>query len=403
MLKTHNGFLFGFRAFSTEIKTIFRAIRFYFFTPFLSLSLSLALAISFARAAPDCILYMRDTIGNVDHTALPEQQYDKCVIYFPSREPITSESPGLLIEIKRLNIPCDSGSYITLSGHDKLCGKLEDITPNERVYYFPLQQNVSVQFDRNPVFSLNFKLVDYCYNVTMTSRNNSILLEPRHELECYFLVHLPYGNQIELNLFQNFYTKSSTSSTSSPHNGSQIVRRPNQAKDSPIDDIDYEYVDLMLSQYVENVHFCPGIAISISDANDEKWSHCINGDSPAKKFSFKSTGNSMLIHVTRILDDDDFGVGGGGGSADSASKQSIADSLYDRPSVYIEYTAIPIPEIVSQCAFGWIAVNQFCVSAIELALPWKEAENHCKMLGGHLASIKSEREQKLIDTLLMNR
>ncbi|XP_055323439.1 uncharacterized protein LOC129578625 isoform X2 [Sitodiplosis mosellana] len=350
----------------------------------------------------DCILYMKDTIGNVDYAALPEQQYDKCVIYFPSREPLTSESPGLLIEIKRLNIPCDSGSYITLNGHDKLCGKLEDIAPNERVYYFPLQQNMSIQFDRNPVFSLNFKLVDYCYNVTMTSRNSSFLLEPRHELECYFLVHLPYGNQIELNLFQNFYTKS----TSSPsmHNGSEIVMRPNQAKDSSsIDDIDYEYVDLMLSQYVENVNFCPGIAISISDANDEKWSHCINGDSPAKKFSFKSTGNSMLIHVTRIFYDDDGGNDGGSEtSADSTSKQNIVDSLYDRPSVYIEYTAIPIPEIVSQCAFGWIAVNQFCISAVEMALPWKEAENHCKRLGGHLASIKSEREQKLIDTLLMN-
>lgn len=344
---------------------------------------------------------MKDTIGNVDYTALPEQKYDKCVIYFPSREPITTESPGLLIEIKRLNIPCDSDSYITLIGHNKLCGKLEDIVPNERVYYFPLQQNTSVQLDRNPVFSLNFKLVDYCYNVTMTSRNNSFLLEPKHELECYFIVHLPYGNQIELNLFQNFYTKSLTSSSS--HNGSEIVMRPNQAKDISIDDIDYEYVDLMVSQYVENVNFCPGIAISISDAIDEKWSHCINGDSPAKKFSFKSTGNSMLIHVTRIFYDDD-SIGTADATATATdNEQNIVDSLYDRPSVYIEYTAIPIPEIVSQCAFGWIAVNQFCISAVESALPWKEAELHCKTLGGHLASIKSEREQKLIDTLLMNR
>lgn len=390
MLKTHNGFVRVSRIFYRNKNNILSH----------SVLFSLSFFLSFTVAASDCILYMKDTIGSVEHTALPEKQYDKCVIYFPSREPITSESPGLLIEIKRLNIPCDSGSYITLIGHDKLCGKLEDITPNERVYYFPLQQNVSVHFDRNPVFSLNFKLVDYCYNVTMTSRNNSILLEPRLDLECYFLVHLPYGNQIELNLFQNFYTKSSMSSHND--NGNQIVRRPNQAKESAIDDIDYEYVDLMLSQYVENVNFCPGISISISDAMDEKWSHCINGNSPAKKISFKSTGNSMLIHVTRILNDDDFGVGGGG-SVDSASKQNIADSLYDRPSVYMEYTAIPIPEIVSQCAFGWIAVNQFCVSAIESALPWKEAENHCKTLGGHLASIKSEREQKLIDTLLMNR
>lgn len=338
---------------------------------------------------------MKDTIGNVDYTALPEQQYDKCAIYFPTREPITSESPGLLIEIKRLNIPCDSGSYITLSGHDKLCGKLEDIATNERVFYFPLQHNISVLLERSPVFSLNYKLVDYCYNVTMTAQNSSFLLEPKHDLECYFLLHLPYGNQIELNLFQNSYTKSS------PNNS--IVTRSNTGNDVILDDIDYEYVDLMISsQYVENINHCAGIAISISDANDEKWSHCINGNSPAKKFSFKSTGNSMLIHVTRILYDD--GSGSGSGSAAIGSeKQTSSDSFYDGPSVFLEYTALPIPDIVSQCAFGWIAINQFCVSAMELALPWKQAENHCKALGGHLASIKSEREQKIIDKLLMNR
>lgn len=331
---------------------------------------------------------MKDAIGTVDYSALPDQQYDKCIMYFPSREPITSESPGLLIEIKRLNIPCDSGSYIILSGHKRLCGKLEDIAVAERVYYFPLQQNMSIHLERNPVFSLNFKLVDYCYNVTMTTHNSSFLLEPKHDLECYFLVHLPYGNQIELNLIQNHFTKS-------PHNNS-IVTRPNAAKDVDINDIDYEYVDLMLSQFIENVHFCMGIAISISDANDEKWSHCINGDSSARKFSFKSTGNSMLIHVTRIFYDVSI--------SDGIYKQNpIADNLYDRPSVYIEYNALAIPEIVSQCAFGWISVNQFCISAIALALPWKQAEAHCQSLGGHLASIKSEREQKSIDTLLMNR
>lgn len=332
---------------------------------------------------------MKDAIGTVDYSALPEQHYEKCVIYFPSREPITNESPGLLIEIKRLNVPCDSGRFITLSGHNRLCGKLEDITPNERVYYFPLQQNMSIHLERNPIFSLNFKLVDYCYNVTMATRNHSFLLEPKRDLECYFLVHLPYGNRIELNLIQNLFTKNVSNDS--------IVMRPNAPNDLNLDEIDYEYVDLMLSQYIENINFCTGIAISISDANDEKWSHCINDDSPARKFSFKSTGNSMLIHVNRIYRDDSIIIG------DGISKPTFANSLYGQPSVYIEYTALPIPEIVSQCAFGWIAVNQFCITAIEFALPWKHAESHCESLGGHLASIKSEREQKLIDTLLMNR
>lgn len=366
---------------------------------------------------------MRDAIGTVDYTTLPEQSYDKCIIYFPSREPITSESPGLLIEIKRLNIPCDSGSYIRLSGHNRLCGKLEDILPSERVYYFPLQQNMSIHLERNPLFSLNFKLVDYCYNVTMTERNSSFLLEPKLDLECYFLVHLPYGNRIELNIIQNLFTKSmsndsivrrrtttKTTATTAAAAASPLMENEAAAaavaaaiSDIDTDDVDYEYIDLMLSQFIENVNFCSGIAISISDGNDEKWSHCINDDSPARRFSFKSTGNSMLIHVSQIRYDGDSsgGVGDIGGDV-GTSKWNTASSE-TIPSVYIEYTALPIPEIVSQCAFGWIAVNQFCISAIEMSLPWKQAEAHCKSLGGHLASIKSEREQRLIDTLLMNR
>lgn len=335
----------------------------------------------------DCSLYIKDTIGTVDYTALSETKEDTCTIYFPSREPITPESPGLLIEIKRLNIPCDSGGYIQLNDHNKLCGKLEDIAPSERIYYFPLHQNTSVVLEKNPMYSLNYKLVDYCYNVTLTTRNNSLLLEPKSDLECYFNIHLPYGNQIELNLYRNFFAKSA--------NGS-LVRKQNLPPITTtttidgIDDIDYEYVDLASSaQYMENVDLCTGILVNVRDTNSETWMSCIRSDSVTKKFTFKSTGNSMLIHVTRIFYDDEL--------------RDIEGNPSDYPSIYLEYNALPIPEIVSQCAFGWIAINQFCISAVEKPLPWKEAENHCKMLGGHLASIKSEREQKLIDTLLMNR
>lgn len=340
--------------------------------------------ISLLNFISDCNLFLKDTFGTLDYTALFDTKNDTCTVYFPSRDPISPESPGLLVEIKRLNIPCDSGGYISLATHSKLCGKLEDIALSERIYYFPLHHNTSVQLEKNPLFSLNYKLVDYCYNVTLTSRNNSILLEPKSDLECYFKIHLPYGNQIELNLYRNFFTKSS------PNNNGSLIRKTNLPTATSADDIDYEYIDLASSstQFVENIDLCPGMLVNVKDVNGDTWMSCIRGDSAAKKFSFKSTGNSMLIHVTRIVYDDELRNEG---------------NLYDDPSVYLEYSAVPIPEIVSQCAFGWIAVNQFCISAIETALPWKEAEEHCKSLGGHLASIKSEREQKLIDTLLMNR
>lgn len=283
--------------------------------------------------------------------------------------------------MKRLNVPCDSGGYLIFSDQNILCGKLEDLALGERIYYFPLHHNTSIILHKNPLFSLNYKLVDYCYNVTLTAHNSSMLLEPKYDLECFFKIHLPYGNQIELNLFTNFYTKS-------PINGSILEK---SKLTIAADDIDYEYIDLTSTQYITNDDICTGINVRIDDLNAKNWTHCIRGDSLAKKFTFKSVGNSILVHISKIV-------------YDNAMIIDSETDLYDGPpSIYLEYNALPIPEIVSQCAFGWIAIHQFCITAIETALPWKQAESECEKYGGHLASIKSEREQKLIDTLLMNR
>lgn len=342
----------------------------------------------------DCTLYIRDAYGTLEYAALPELKYDTCIVYFPSREPTAataSESPGLLIEMTRLNVPCDSGGFIIFSDQKALCGKLEDLTLNERIYYYPSHLNTSVILHKNPLFSLNYKLVDYCYNVTLTARNDSILLQPKFDLECFFKIHLPYGNQIELDLFTNYYTKSSEGAAERKVDTSISV-----------DDIDYEYVDLTAPQFLTSSDRCSGVLMRIVDPTAAKnWSHCVQGGSDAKKFSFKSSANSMLVYVTKTM----AATGTGVDSAASGFEMQVDDSVNAErmPSIYFEYNAVTIPEIVSQCAFGWIAVHQFCIIAMETALPWRQAEDECRRHGGHLASIKSEREQKLIDTLLMNR
>jgi hypothetical protein len=74
------------------------------------------------------------------------------------------------------------------------------------------------------------------------------------------------------------------------------------------------------------------------------------------------------------------------------------------PALKLWYHAEPISEVVEQCGFGWVSMWQFCVSAVEdLRLPWHEAEVECSRRGGHLASIRSEQVQDLVDTLLLNR
>lgn len=274
------------------------------------------------------------------------------------------------------------------------------MAPHERIYYYASHINTSMILHKNPLFSLNYKLVDYCYNVTLTARNDSILLEPKYDLECFFKIHLPYGNQIELNLFTNYYTKSY---------GTLFERKSDTSISG--DDIDYEYVDLTAPQYLTNSGRCSGILVRIDDANAAKnWSHCIRDGNETKKFSFKSTGNSILVYVTKLIFATATSTATAAFNSDSnefvahddtvVSGDKAADAI---PSIYFEYNAVTVPEIVSQCAFGWIAVHQFCIAAMEIALPWRQAEDECKRHGGHLASIKSEREQKLVDTLLMNR
>lgn len=287
-----------------------------------------------------------------------------------------------------------------LGDQGKLCGKLEDIPSNDRIQYFVSYANASIHLERDPIFSVNYKLVDYCYNVTMTTHNSSIRLQPLHDLECYFKIHLPYGNRIELNVYQNVH-KIRGSMTSNGHHEDDDDDNDNDNDDDetramPLNDsIESETVDLMSGQYIESVDYCTGIAIRIKETTiNDRWAHCIETTDITKKFAFKSTGNALLIYVTRLFYDD-FTRG-------TYNANDNQDDNVDA-SVLIEYRAVPIPEIVSQCAFGWIAVNQFCIAPVEQPLPWKEAESHCRSIGGHLASIKSDREQMLIDSLLINR
>lgn len=70
----------------------------------------------------------------------------------------------------------------------------------------------------------------------------------------------------------------------------------------------------------------------------------------------------------------------------------------------MSYRAEPIESVVGVCEFGWVVLRQFCITALEgVKLPWTQAEVECSRKGGHLASIRSEQDQKILDNLLVNR
>jgi Lectin C-type domain len=302
----------------------------------------------------------------------------------------------LLVHLTRLNVPCTTGGYLAFrdhnpsnrnsSGQQKLCGKLEEFSPNERTFYYPSHNQTSVRIVNSPLFSLNYKLVDYCYNMTLSDRRRTFLLRPHSTLECYFKIHLPFGNRIAFDMITN--SDSDSLSNRSPTNntreyidlGAVAVAAPTSSSSgggSPAHKSDSKIL----------FQKCDGISIQISNmAKHNHWHGCVEAHSPMRFYSILSDTNILVIRVVKSVVD----------------SQMLAAPTSRVPSLYMEYSAHPVESIVSQCAFGWIALSQFCVTAIERAVDWPTAESECNKLGGHLVSIRSENDQKLIDQLLFN-
>lgn len=213
----------------------------------------------------DCRLQLKrvpSVGGHLDYTMLPIYTTD-CVVDFPMPDDdhqMSSNSPtGILIELQRLNAPCfaddrtgsiDSNDQEQKSGQDRgrtresyirfgsnsaiICGKLEELSLNERFYRFDMRDQVSVQFYNNPMFSLSYKLVDYCYNVSTSNETGHFYIPPSisANLECYFRIHLPHGNRILLTIVTN--------------NDSEIITNYNHANQQHYSNVnsnnnDYQY------------------------------------------------------------------------------------------------------------------------------------------------------------------
>uniref|UniRef100_A0A182SSJ7 Uncharacterized protein n=1 Tax=Anopheles maculatus TaxID=74869 RepID=A0A182SSJ7_9DIPT len=138
--------------------------------------------------------------------------------------------------------------------------------------------------------------------------------------------------------------------------------------------------------------------VEVFEDAEHRWSSCINGSSDSTRYTLTSSGNNIVVKVSKLqqpLIDD---------IRDAIDPPSSSAGLRENGSATLlfEYRANPIESITSRCAFGWIATTQFCISSIERRLPWQEAEAECNRLGGHLMSIRSSEDQQLTDQLLFN-
>ncbi|KAL9879695.1 uncharacterized protein ACN2A1_011533 isoform 3-T22 [Glossina fuscipes fuscipes] len=406
----------------------------------------------------DCQILLKETsVGNLDYTTLPLYCVD-CTVHFPlfgnldqrnspnesqieEEKTERNQPPGILVELQRLNVPCGSGGYVRFSERRPLCGKLEELNDNDRVYHFDVRHRTSVQFYRNPMFSLSFKLVDYCYNVTTSNETGEFYIRPsvRDVMECYFRIHLPYGNRVLLRMVTNndstimpsfsttreafneadMYTiftsyganidtqlLNLTLSGPSSYNGLNLpalLRLPSMNYSKSLkEEANKAFISLGLDAFgflaaskanmqmaLTNTANCAGVIIKVFENDHSKWSHCVNNTKYMRGFILESSSNILSVHLFRPA---------------SKSLNSVTSNSQNtsHPAIYLSYRARPKPDIVSSCAFGWIAMQQFCIAAIEAIMTWHEAEQRCVQLGGHLVSIRNEQQQQTINELLLN-
>ena len=303
------------------------------------------------------------------------------------------KSAGILIKLLRFNVPCSNGGFLQFNKSITICGKLEELPESRRILYFKSYANTTWSVFNYPKVYFVYKLVDHCYNITFLERNSSFVIEPTLlALKCHFKIHLPFGNQIELKLRLN---------------GSKGDEQNFLYNEIKLREGKFNYSDLSLDDFsltndfsLPNESFgCVGVLVEIINRLNEKWNQCIAQSEASRNFAYtlKSSDNVLFVRITKTHNTDD-------------NKVSMLDSTKNKfdvngtsPSISLEYSAVPIANIASQCAFGWILVGQFCLSTFNELMTWQSAESYCIDLGGHLASIRSEREQQLLDQMLLNR
>lgn len=346
----------------------------------------------------ECLLTLKAHNGWFDSSTIPNHAKN-CTFRLSSmnqNEP-NEKTAGLLIKLLRFNVPCNNGGFLQFKQSITMCGKLEELPESRRTLYFKSYANTTWSLFNYPKVYFVYKLVDHCYNITFLERNSSFVIEPTVlALKCHFKIHLPFGNQVELKLRLN-----GNSGNEQKFLHSEIKLREGNFNYS---DLTLEDFSLTTDFSLSNESFaCVGVLVEIINRSNEKWNQCI-AQSEANKniaYTLKSSDNVLFVRITKAHNREDNKVLMQDSTKVSNNNKNDENDV--GPSISLEYLAVPVANIASQCAFGWILVGQFCLSTFNELMTWQSAESFCIDLGGHLASVRSESEHQLLDQMLMNR
>lgn len=352
----------------------------------------------------ECSLTLKTHTGWLDSALIPPP-FENCTLGFPTllNTQLNERSQGLVMKLLRFNSGgCTNGGFLQFEENEKriaMCGKLEEFPENRRTLYFQSYANTTLRVHRNPKFYIAFKFVDYCYNVSLLQRNDSYFVQAADStLKCHFKIHLPYGNRIALKL-----------QISSSENEKNFVAKQinltrykaglisNDRTNITLDLDDLNLDELLLYPDASPDSFaCDGISIEIINRLSEKWNECVRHSDAIQSVAYTLTtsDNVLFIRVTKNLSS----------NSTKLSQTNKINNASEEPIISLTYAAEPIDAIVSRCAFGWILMGQFCLTTtFNQLLAWQNAENQCNAMGGHLASIRSDTDQELINKLLVNR
>ncbi|PZC73055.1 hypothetical protein B5X24_HaOG210143 [Helicoverpa armigera] len=293
----------------------------------------------------DCALRLRSVrVGRVHSGHVPRAHGCRVLV------PAPTARRALLVELHKLNVPCAAGFIRFAPNTPTLCGKLDQIPPpNRKFLYTSANKNPVIELHGRPTFAAIYRLVDHCHNVLLTGRNGSFEVGPTVKLSCSYEIHLPYGNRVALRL--------------------QMGTGPMKAKENDVSNIIHEDVQAL----------CRGMELSLEDG-DSKWKHCSQPGDPLRSVQIVSEGNAVRLNI-------------------SITAKKNASAMW----LKVWWMDKAVEDIVGHCEYGWVLSGDFCISAVrEAKKAWRQAEAECVRLGGHLASVLNERQQQIMDQLLIH-